>query len=108
MSIYASPSKIEVEKFLRKSTNAFNHFMNQQIYDCVEVVEDKPQSDLAISTYGEIKQYQDGTREFYWKEKLMLVCRLGKDEWNNIIAYADLIYMDEQLTLQEYDQRADQ
>jgi len=58
--------------------NSIQHFVNEQIRDVVELLEDVPQSDLAIASHGELKKYTDGTLVFLWKTKEALVFRPEK------------------------------
>lgn len=42
-------------------------FMREQILDCLEIIDPKHTSDLAIASYGKLNVYPDGTSEFLWK-----------------------------------------
>jgi hypothetical protein len=58
---------------LCRTNDAITHFLNEQIRDAVEAIEGEVIDDLTISANGRINMYQDGTREFIWKDKAVLV-----------------------------------
>jgi len=50
-----------------------SHWMKQQVLDCLELIDPAHTSDLAISSYGKLNVYEDGTSEFLWKGKRMIL-----------------------------------
>lgn len=97
-----------VELHLQNKSNAINHFLNEQIRDAVEAIEGEPLSDLLISTHGHIKQYSCGTREFYWKDKLVVTVGMRMDKQDNLEIYADHNYGEYfSTTLDEADAKID-
>jgi hypothetical protein len=58
-----------LSEYLFHTNNALTYFMNEQIRNATEILEDRIVSDIEISAYGKIQLYQDGTRVFLWKGK---------------------------------------
>ena len=89
--------------FLRKTSNAIVHFTNEQLRDAVERLEDKPQSDLAISTHAKIHLHADGAREVFWKGKAIILIRVEKIAGRlEIVAYHRYDGFDDSITLDEF------
>ena len=89
--------------FLRNTSNAITHFTNEQLRDAVERLEDKPQSDLAISTYAKIIIHPDGAREVFWKDKPIILIRVEKIQGRlEIVAYHRYDGFDDSITISDF------
>lgn len=58
---------------MSRISDRYMHFCNECVLDCLEVSEDEKVPPEALYKLGEIKQYGDGSREFYWKGRLMIL-----------------------------------
>lgn len=65
------------------------HWMKEQVLDALDILDPKHNSDLAISTYGKLNVYEDGTSEFLWKGlRAILFINKGIDPSGNLILEA--------------------
>lgn len=94
---------INKEAVITRTRNAINEFINEQILDALEVIEDKPVPEVMIPHHGQIRQYADGTREFVWKGKTFIIFHMKPNPTTGQIdIQAEHTYTDKGISLDEY------
>jgi len=99
---------VKMQLKLERANDSITHFLNEQIRDAVEAIEGEQLTDIVISASGHINHYQDGTREFLWKHKPVLVVRTRRTKDGDLEVYAEHNYNESfEITLSEADARVD-
>jgi hypothetical protein len=84
----------QLQAELQRANDSITHFLNEQIRDAVEAIEGEILTDVIISSFGRINHYQDGTREFIWKDVPVLVVRYRMNIHKELEVYAQHNYND--------------